>query len=135
MTSTQQYLTEHGIKPSVQRLAIMQYLLNNRTHPTADEVYQHLLPNIPTLSKTTVYNTMRLFVEQGVALQVDVDERNARFDGVVEAHAHFYCRKCGCIKDLPLPQIRGVDPEASGFTVEETSINLKGICENCRNAI
>ncbi|MDR0756235.1 MAG: transcriptional repressor [Tannerella sp.] len=132
MTSTQQYLIAHGIKPSVHRIGIMEYLLSHRTHPTVDEVYSDLLPGIPTLSKTTVYNTMKLFVEQGVAIQVDIDERNARFDGVIEAHAHFYCKKCGCIKDLPLPQIDWAMPETSDFTVEETSINLKGVCAECK---
>lgn len=109
----------------------MQYLLNNRTHPTADEVYLNLLPDIPTLSKTTVYNTMKLFIEQRVALQIDIDDRNARFDGVVEAHAHFYCRVCGCVKDLPLPQIQ--EPEMSGLTVDETHVNFKGTCADCKS--
>ncbi|MDR2119338.1 MAG: transcriptional repressor [Tannerella sp.] len=132
MKSTQEYLIAHDIKPSVQRLGIMEYLLSHRTHPTADEVYWDLQPSIPTLSKTTVYNTMKLFVEQGVAIQIDIDERNARFDGVVEAHAHFYCKKCGCIIDLPLPQISWMMSETYGFTVDETCVNLKGICEECK---
>ena len=47
-------LVKYGIKPSVQRIAIMDYLMTHRTHPTADEVYMALCDSIPTLSKTTV---------------------------------------------------------------------------------
>ena len=47
-------LQGHNIKPSVQRIAIMKYLMEHRTHPTVDEIYTALSPTIPTLSKTTV---------------------------------------------------------------------------------
>ena len=47
-------LQNHNIKPSVQRIAIMNYLIEHRTHPTVDEIYTALSPSIPTLSKTTV---------------------------------------------------------------------------------
>lgn len=52
-------LQGHNIKPSVQRIAIMKYLMEHRTHPTVDEIYTALSPTIPTLSKTTVYNTLK----------------------------------------------------------------------------
>ena len=63
-------LQNYGIHPSVQRIAIMDYLLKNHTHPTVDEVYVALCKVIPTLSKTTVYNTLRLFSEHGAALML-----------------------------------------------------------------
>ncbi|MDR0844905.1 MAG: transcriptional repressor [Tannerella sp.] len=133
MVSTFQYLSEHGIKPSVQRAAIMSYLLKYRTHPTVDEVYRKLLPQIPTLSKTTVYNTLNLFVEQGVAVQLDIDERNVRFDGTMEPHAHFRCKKCGCIVDVPFPEVRQILCQKRDFTVEDISVNVKGICKACKS--
>ena len=51
-------LQSHSIKPSVQRIAIMQYLMDYHTHPTVDEIYTALAPGMPTLSKTTLKNTM-----------------------------------------------------------------------------
>ncbi len=74
-------LLEHNIKPSMQRIAIMNYLMEHRTHPSADEIYTALSPSMPTLSKTTVYNTLRLFSEQGAAQMLTIDERNTNFDG------------------------------------------------------
>ena len=60
------YLKNHDIKPSYQRMKIFQYLLDNHVHPTVDTIYKALCPEIPTLSKTTVYNTLNLFVEKKV---------------------------------------------------------------------
>ena len=55
-------LVEHGIKPSVQRIQIMHYLMTHFTHPTVEEVHKALLPKVPTLSRTTVYNLLQLYV-------------------------------------------------------------------------
>ena len=130
--TTQQYLTENGISPSVQRLAIMNYLLTHHTHPTVNEIYAELLPAIPTLSKTTVHNTLKLFVQHKIALHVNIDERNARFDGIVKAHAHFLCKKCGRILDVPLHKLKHLYLEKSDFTIEEAYFNIKGICKTCK---
>ena len=88
-----EYLLSYNIKPSVQRLAIMDYLLNHKTHPSIDEIYMALVKDIPTLSKTTVYNTLKLFVEHGAALMLTIDEKNACFDCDTTKHAHFQCRE------------------------------------------
>src|SRR5574344_2066456 len=97
------YLSGFGVKPSVQRVAIMEYLLTHATHPTADEIYMSLYPKMPTLSKSTVYNTLRLLAEHHAILLLDIDVRNVRFDGDISPHAHFMCRSCGTVFDLPLP--------------------------------
>mgnify|MGYP000565030315 CR=1 FL=1 len=88
-------LQNHNIKPSVQRIAIMTYLMEHRTHPTVDEIYTALAPSIPTLSKTTVYNTLKLLSEQGAAQTLTIDERNTCYDADTTPHAHFLCKHCG----------------------------------------
>ena len=97
-----QYLSGFGVKPSLQRLAIMEYLMTHWTHPTADEIFNALSPSMPTLSKTTVYNTLKLFAEQGAVLSLDIDPKNTHFDGDITPHAHFYCKSCGAIHDLSM---------------------------------
>ena len=131
MDSTSIHLSGYGIRPSVQRIAIMRYLLKNRTHPTADEIFEALRDQIPTLSKTTVYNTLKLFVDNGAALYIGIDEKNARFDGYVNPHAHFRCKKCGQIIDLPM-DINNFLPNNFSGDIEETYFYLKGICESCK---
>ena len=131
MDNTSIHLSGYGIRPSVQRIAIMRYLLNNRTHPTVDEIFEALKEQIPTLSKTTVYNTLKLFVDNGAALYIGIDEKNARFDGYVDPHAHFRCKKCGQIIDLPM-DIENFLPNNFSGDIEETYFYLKGICEDCK---
>lgn len=126
-------LVKYGIKPSVQRIAIMDYLMTHRTHPTADEVYMALCNSIPTLSKTTVYNTLKLFVEQQAALMLTINDKNVHFDGDTSLHSHFFCRRCGKVYDLPYSgkkrEARELDIE--GHAVEEIHHYYKGICKEC----
>lgn len=135
-TSALEYLMQHGVKPSVQRLAVMEYLLDHRTHPSAEEIHTALVTKIPTLSKTTVYNTLKLFVENGAAIMLTIDERNANFDADTSAHAHFLCRKCGRIYDLPLDGLKLAEctqlPE--GFAADEMTLYARGVCRACQSS-
>ena len=126
-------LLNYGIHPSIQRIAIMDYLLKHHTHPTVDEVYTALSDEIPTLSKTTVYNTLRLFSEHGAAKMLTIDERKICFDGNIKPHSHFLCRCCGKIYDFPLPTSDDflIPDKAKQFQVEEIHFYYKGVCEKC----
>ncbi len=127
------YLRQHSIKPSVQRTAVMDYLMNNRTHPTIDEIYLALCPNMPTLSKTTVYNTLDIFVERGAVRALVIDEKNARYDIDVSAHAHFICRSCGKVHDIfNLKSELFEFPKLSRFSINAVEISYSGICDKCK---
>jgi Fur family ferric uptake transcriptional regulator/Fur family peroxide stress response transcriptional regulator len=125
-------LQQFGIKPSLQRIAIMQYLMENLIHPSVDTIFNALQPSAPTLSKTTVYNTLKLFTEQGAILEVNIDDRHVRYDANIMQHAHFKCKQCGCIHDLPL-----FDPKFAtkkrirGFRITESQLYYKGYCLKC----
>jgi Fe2+ or Zn2+ uptake regulation protein len=126
------HLTKCGIKPSMQRVVIMQYLMEHRTHPTIDRIFSDLLPLVPTLSKTTVYNTLKLFYDKKAVLSLTIDEKNVRYDAETSDHAHFKCRKCGAIYDVPLeeadsPAFRG----DKAHSLDETQIYFLGTCKNC----
>lgn len=130
----QDRLLKFGIKPSVQRIAIMDYLLANKTHPTVDEIYTALYPYIPTLSKTTVYNTLSLFVEQGAALCLGIELKNARFDGDISSHAHFLCNVCGSIFDIvEFSDESLVRALPDSFELENVHVYYKGRCAKCKD--
>jgi Fe2+ or Zn2+ uptake regulation protein len=130
---TYDYLLSFNVKPSVQRLAIMDYLLTHRTHPSIDEIYMALCDDIPTLSKTTVYNTLKLFVEHGAAQMLTIDEKNACYDADTSLHAHFLCKKCNKIFDLPAPAEDAMvgRMKNDGYQVEELHYYYKGVCPKC----
>ena len=128
-------LIKHEVKPSVQRMAIMDYMTTHFTHPNVDEIYNALSPKFPTLSRTTVYNTLKLFVEHGLVRMLTIDERSVCFDGNTSLHAHFLCKKCGRIYDLPL---QNHEDELMGLVVDGNEITevhqyFKGLCKNCKS--
>lgn len=126
-----EHLEKNGIKPSLQRMKIYQYLHENRVHPTIDMIYHDLSENIPTLSKTTIYNNLKLFLEKGVARIVTIEEKTTRYDANTSLHGHAKCVKCGQVIDINIntEQMKGVLPE--NFEILENHINFTGICKNC----
>lgn len=135
LMKTYDYLLSFHVKPSVQRLAIMDYLLTHHSHPSVEEIYLALCDDIPTLSKTTVYNTLKLFVEHGAAQMLTIDEKSTCFDGDISLHAHFLCRKCNKIFDLPIPATDEVvkQMDGDGFQMEQIHYYYKGICPSCKS--
>lgn len=124
-------LAEYGIKPSLQRLAIMDYLMEHRTHPTVDTIFNELSPSMPTLSRTTVYNTLKLLVDKGAVLQITIDEKNCRYDAFVEPHSHFRCIGCGTVEDLSITP-PPIDAAAlKGCEITDTELYLLGYCPSC----
>jgi Fe2+ or Zn2+ uptake regulation protein len=124
-------LLKNQIKPSYQRMRILQYLMTRRNHPTVDQIYQELVKEMPTLSKTTVYNTLDLFLQTGLAICITIEENETRYDAFVSIHGHFKCEECGRIYDFDI-NIDGLEtPGLSGFKVDERSVYFKGVCPDC----
>lgn len=126
-----EYLINYDIKPSTIRLKVLEYLLNNPIHPTADDIYKNLMDQIPTLSKTSIYNTMDLFADKGVVKVISLDEKEARYDINTCFHAHFKCRVCDRVFDIPLPYKIPAPEELKGFAIDEIDINFYGVCQKC----
>ena len=83
-----QILRTHGIQPSKPRIAICEYIMTHHTHPTVEDVYKGLCTKIASLSLTTVYNTLRLFSEHGVAQMITINDHNVCYDGNTTPHVH-----------------------------------------------
>lgn len=129
-------LREHGISPSEQRIAVYDFLLRNHIHPTVDTIYRRLAPDHPTLSRTTVYNTLKLLAEKDLVLVLTIENGELRYDGNTTPHAHFKCNACDGIWDFfnvanPNPP----DDCGEGFVFTSTQVNFYGTCPHCKNAI
>lgn len=125
------HLTSNNIKPSVQRIKVYEYLYNNKNHPTVDKIYTHLVNEIPTLSKTTVYNTLKLFIDNGIATTVTIEENEVRYDATMEEHAHFKCDECGNIYDIEMDLSQIKFKKIGTFKVDKTNVYLSGKCKKC----
>lgn len=127
--NTANLLTEHDIKPSVIRIMIYDFLKNTLTHPTVDEIYHHILPEAPTLSRTTVYNSVKLFSEKGLLKVLPIEGTQIRYDADTRFHGHFFCEMCKKVYDFEpsKAQENGLD----GFEIGSREIFYSGNCKNC----
>ena len=136
MNTTQEIvsqLQEAGFKPSLQRIAILEYLRTHFTHPTVDEIYEALSPSMSTLSKTTIYNTLRSFSQSGLALSLRLDEKTVHYDGDTAPHAHFICKDCGKIIDVTITNTDMLHiPTLCGADVQAVEISYYGQCNTCK---
>ena len=135
MKKTEAYnrLVEKGVRPSVQRLAILDYLIKHPTHPNIEDVYKALENKVPTLSRTTVYNTLRMLSEVNAAQMITIDEHRVCYDGNIKSHVHFYCKNCGKVIDFFGEPAPTVEPgkEIDGNIVLEEQLYYRGICAEC----
>ena len=128
MTSSE-ILAKGNIKPSLIRVMIFDYLREHRTHPTVDDIYSDLHPKIPTLSKTTVYNTVKLLADAGIIKTVTIEDSRLRYDACTDTHGHFLCTLCGKVYDFDTGEfaVDGLD----GFDVQTKDVYCTGVCKNC----
>ena len=126
-----QVLQTRGMRPTPQRLAVYAYLHDKKAHhPTVDMVYKALAPEYPTLSKTTVYQTLETLYECGLVHKVP-EEGEMRFDAELSKHGHFKCTKCNGIFDIFFSDTGCLPQPQEGFMVKETHLYHKGLCPKC----
>lgn len=124
-------LQDKGVSPSIQRIKILQFISDNKHHSSVDAIYQSLIHEIPTLSKTTVYNTLSLFVEKGIINTITIDTTEILYEQSQKPHAHFRCEVCKEIIDIDLSSDLFGIHEIENHQVNKVSIHLKGICSKC----
>jgi Fe2+ or Zn2+ uptake regulation protein len=120
-------LEQHGIRASAQRAAIAQWVLATETHPSADEVWTAVRKTLPMVSRATVYNTLKLFVEKGLLRELVLAPGCIVYDPKMEPHHHFIEDDGGAIHDVPwsaltVQRVGDLD----GYDVREFSVVLHG---------
>ena len=124
-------LRKLGLVPTIQRSAVLEFLEENHTHPTADEVHQGVKERFPSIAKATVYNVLDALKKAGAIRELTIAREAAHYDYNPHPHPHFLCRMCGVLFDVDLPcPIRPGD-EILGNLVESVNTYLYGICAEC----
>jgi Fur family peroxide stress response transcriptional regulator len=127
-------LKETGVRITPQRHAILEYLINSMSHPTADDIYKALEGKFPNMSVATVYNNLRVFREVGLVKELTYGDASSRFDFVTTNHYHVICDSCGKIVDFYYPGLDEVEQLAShvtGFKVGNHRMEIYGSCPEC----
>jgi len=129
------YLEEHHLKHTKQREAILDVFLSVKGHITSEDLYQTVRADYPNIGYTTVYRTMKLLCEAGLA-------QESAFDGVTryeigqEHHDHLICVRCGKIIEFECEMIEGAQQAIAtryGFRVLRHRHELYGHCSDCQN--
>ena len=116
-----------AIQPTPQRIAVVEYVLKSKTHPSADDVLNHARKKCPTVSRATVYNTLNLLVEKGLLGMQTIKEGAVVFDPNIEKHHHFVDNETGDIYDIPWDQLEVKGKEKlKDFEIVEFQVILRG---------
>mgnify|MGYP000042699459 FL=1 len=130
------FLKENKIKITPQRRLILELVLNDRTHPSAEEIYLKVKEKMPEISIATVYQTLELLEKKGILLKLDFPDGKSHYDPYTIPHLHFYCTNCKNIIDFEIEDkeifekfIKKID---KNFEIKKYAIILYGICKNCK---
>lgn len=126
-------LKDKGVRFTPQRQAILEFLLQTKSHPTAEEIYQHVKEKFPGVSLGTIYNTLNMLKEHGFILELSYGDMSSRFDGNPNNHYHIVCLRCGRVSDYmgPLITMEQEVAQSSGFQILGHRLEFYGVCPAC----
>ncbi len=121
-----------GLRCTPQRYAVMAFLLEHTSHPTAAEIFEAVNRADPRCSRATTYNNLRDLVEAGLVREVAVEGRAARFDAKNLRHHHFICDRCGNVEDMEWYNVRRPPSSSLGKRIlRECELIFRGLCVKC----
>lgn len=126
---------EKRLRLTPQRLAIHNILAAKAQHPTINEVYERIKNDYPSLSLNTVYKTLQLFIELGMASQFTTKEGVIRYEIKIQPHHHILCLKCRRINDIfdsSLDKLKVSPPLKGGFEIIRHDVIFYGYCSECK---
>ena len=123
------FCREHGLKCTVQRLAVFNALRLSRRHPSVDETLAKVRKRVPTVTRDSVYRILNEFAELGIVTRLDALSA-ARYDTILGPHAHFICEMCGSITDYPLSAEQPI-PEGMPSERHHLELRVTGVCDKC----
>lgn len=130
-------MEEKNQRMTAQRRRILDYLRSVKTHPSAEVVFEAVSEEMPNITLATVYRNLNLLSENGEILRL-VSNGDARFDGDMTNHQHFYCKACEGVFDFfceEKPEAALKEIEMKGFSVDEIHIIFRGKCKNCKEVL
>ena len=125
--SVPEHLAAHGVKPTRQRVMIARVLFERPQHVTAEQLLDKVIARHGHVAKATVYNTLNLFVEQGLVREVLVDRERAFYDTNTVPHHHLFCEDDGALTDVPGDafEVRGQPELPAGLEVVGTEVIVR----------
>jgi Fur family ferric uptake transcriptional regulator len=132
-----EHLAQNHLKLTKQRETIVQTFLKMERHITAEELYREVFKKNPSIGIATVYRTLHLLCECGVAQQRQFGEGQTRYDPVYNKnhHDHLICNHCGKIIEFENSSIEKLQEKVASqhrFTILSHKLELYGLCVQCK---
>ena len=127
-------LKKENIRITPQRQEMISILKGTKHHFTAEDIYQKLIKQFPSVSIATVYNNLKLFVSLGLVNELQFGEGLSKFEWIENDHYHIVCSDCGKIEDFHYPQLKEVESFAqdlSKFKIKNHHLLFYGLCQEC----
>ena len=125
-------IARSGIRNTQQRRYVYEALMEQRDHPTAQDIFMRVKAKVPAISLATVYNCLETLTGSGLIRHVNLDRAPSRYCQNPAPHGHFFCDECGSVADVPLKttfsETWEVPPNA---TVSHAEVTLRGLCADC----
>lgn len=128
-------LRDNGLRATSQRIAIMRAVMDGDEHPTAEEVWETAREGQPTLSLSTVYDTLSRFVQLDLIDELHAGEEATRYEFLDRPHVNLVCTSCGRVEDAESERIADLIAEADGasrFAIGPQPVELEGRCADCQ---
>ena len=138
MRRFEQALRERGLKSTSQRDDIARVFFGAEGHLSIEELYTAVKKVNPRVGYATVYRTLKLLKEVGLAAERHFDDGQARFEPVEaesQHHDHIICERCGKIVEFASQELERLQDRIGrflGFVVGRHRMELYGICAECR---
>ncbi len=129
-------LKENGIRVTPQRLGVYDVLCSENKHLTVEEIYRKIKVKFPAISLATVYTILELYARKNLVREIRITFDKSCFDGRMDSHHHFLCKKCAKIFDIdlqPCPALKR--SEVNGHLIQELQGYFYGICRDCRGRV
>jgi Fur family transcriptional regulator, ferric uptake regulator len=132
-----QFISSKGLKTTRQRDVILDAFLSSDRHMSIEDLYLKLRVKNPRIGYATVYRTLKLFAESGIAREIQFGDGQTRYEHVAEGehHDHLVCTRCGAIIEFENETIERLQNEVAnsyGFIIETHKLELYGTCAKCR---
>lgn len=123
------------MKYSHQREMILQTVRDEKTHLTAQEVYELVRKRLPNISLGTVYRNLNALAEFGLIRKIEMPQSSDQFDFTLTPHSHLYCINCNKVYDInttSIEEMKHIIEEENGYTITSCNIVLEGLCKDCQ---
>jgi len=133
----QDFIAARGLKSTRQRDLVLECFLASDSHLSTEDLYLKVRAKNSAIGYATVYRTLKLFAEAGIAREIHFGDGQSRYEHVAEGehHDHLVCTRCGSIQEFQNETIEKLQQEIAaqfGFLVETHKMELYGICSKCR---